>query len=93
MFIGVIIMLCTQNTISKIDQHVANKIHALRVSQGISSQKLSKEIGVSRQQLKKYEAAISRVSASRLLLISKALSKNISYFYQDISFIIWKKLR
>jgi len=79
-------MYCKKNVILTIDQRVADKIYYLRTEKGISSKKLSEEIGVSRQQLKKYETAINRVSASRLLLISKALSKNISYFYQGIKF-------
>lgn len=43
---------------------------------------IGKKIGVSTQQLRKYENAKNRISAARLSLIAKVLDKDISYFYQ-----------
>ena len=43
---------------------------------------IGKKIGVSAQQLRKYENAKNRISAARLSLIAKVLDKDISYFYQ-----------
>ena len=43
---------------------------------------IGKKIGVSAQQLPKYENAKNRISAARLSLIAKVLDKDISYFYQ-----------
>ena len=43
---------------------------------------IGKKIGVSAQQLRKYENAKNRISAARLSLIAKVLDNDISYFYQ-----------
>ena len=47
-----------------------------------NAHELAKKIGVSAQQLQKYENAKNRISAARLSLIAKVLDKDISYFYQ-----------
>lgn len=66
---------------SRIDRFIGNKILHLRESKGMTRQKLADKINVTYQQLSKYEKAIDRISVSRLVLISKALSKNVSYFF------------
>lgn len=68
----------------QIDKFIGGKIYSLRLAQGLSRGQLSKVIGVTPQQLQKYENARNRVSASRLVLIAKALGKNISYFYEGL---------
>jgi transcriptional regulator with XRE-family HTH domain len=64
--------------------HVGERIYSLRLAQGLSRQQLSKIIGVTHQQLQKYEKGRNRIYASRLLIIAKALSKNISYFVEGL---------
>ncbi len=49
----------------------------------MSQQTLGKELGVSFQQIQKYEKGASRVSAGRLFQIAKALGVTIAYFYSD----------
>jgi len=70
--------------IEEIDKFIGNKIYSLRLAKGLSRQQLSKVIGVTHQQLQKYEKGNNRISVGRLVLISKALDKNISYFYQGL---------
>ena len=70
--------------IEEIDKFIGGKIYSLRLAKGLSRQQLSKVIGVTHQQLQKYEKGINRISVGRLVLISKALDKNISYFYEGI---------
>jgi len=70
--------------IEGIDKFIGNKIYSLRLAKGLSRQQLSKVIGVTHQQLQKYEKGNNRISVGRLVLISKALDKNISYFYEGL---------
>lgn len=70
--------------IEEIDKLIGNKIYSLRLAKGLSRQQLSKVIGVTHQQLQKYEKGNNRISVGRLVLISKALHKNISYFYEGL---------
>ncbi len=70
--------------IEEIDKFIGGKIYSLRLAKGLSRQQLSKVIGVTHQQLQKYEKGSNRISVGRLVLISKALDKNISYFYEGI---------
>ena len=67
----------------QIDKYIGKRIYDLRLALGLSRHQLSKEIGVTHQQLLKYETGANRVTVSRLMLIAKALSKEVSYFYED----------
>ncbi|HJK86600.1 MAG TPA: helix-turn-helix transcriptional regulator [Candidatus Megaira endosymbiont of Nemacystus decipiens] len=71
--------------ISEVDNFVGNKIFSLRLAKGYSRQQLSDVIGVTHQQLQKYEKGTNRISVGRLVLIAKALGKDPSYFYEGIS--------
>ena len=70
--------------IAEIDKVVGNKIYSLRLGKGLSRQQLATVIGVTHQQLQKYEKGTNRISIGRLVLIAKAFGKNISYFYEGI---------
>jgi len=52
--------------LDEIDKFIGNKIYSLRLAKGLPRQELSKVIGVTHQQLQKYENGSNRVSASRL---------------------------
>ncbi len=70
--------------IEEIDKFIGGKIYSLRLAKGLSRQQLSKVIGVTHQQLQKYEKGSNRISVGRLVLIATALDKNIAYFYDGI---------
>lgn len=70
--------------IVKIDKFVGEKIYSLRLAKGLSRQQLAEAIGVTHQQLHKYEKGTNRLSVGRLVMISQALSKDISYFYDGL---------
>ena len=72
----------TNSQLDKIDKFIGNKIYSLRLAKGLSRQQLSKVIGVTHQQLQKYENGSNRISASKLALIAKALDLRIPYFYE-----------
>ena len=70
----------TQDTIKK-DQEIANKILEKRICCGFTRQDLAAKIGVTNQQLEKYEKGLNRVSVGRMYVIAKALKTPIDYFF------------
>ena len=72
-----------ENYFNNVDQIIGKKIYFLRLDNNISQAELAKKIGISAQQLQKYENAKNKISAARLALIAKVLDKDISYFYQS----------
>jgi transcriptional regulator with XRE-family HTH domain len=67
-----------------VDRHVGLRIRMRRKELGISQERLAEAIGLTFQQVQKYERAANRVSASKLWEMSRALSTNISYFYEGL---------
>jgi transcriptional regulator with XRE-family HTH domain len=65
------------------DKKLGEKIRTRRVLAGMSQDDLGKAIGVTFQQIQKYEKGTNRVSAVRLEQIAKALGESISYFQTD----------
>lgn len=68
-----------------VDEAIGLKISQLRTSQGVTRQALADLLGVTHQQLQKYERGVNRVSASRLLEIARHLNTPILYFFEDIN--------
>src|SRR3569623_1841007 len=67
-----------------IDRHVGLRIRMRRKELGISQERLAESIGLTFQQVQKYERAANRVSASKLWEMSRALHTNVSYFYDGL---------
>jgi transcriptional regulator with XRE-family HTH domain len=76
-----------QNELSKqpdpVDIHVGKRIKLRRTMLKISQDQLANEIGVTFQQVQKYESGHNRVSASRLFNIANFMTCPISYFFED----------
>lgn len=70
--------------IAEIDKFVGSKIYSLRLAKGLSRQQLAEVIGVTHQQLQKYEKGYNRISVGRLVLIAKALHTDVTHFYEGI---------
>jgi transcriptional regulator with XRE-family HTH domain len=68
-----------------VDRHVGLRIRMRRKELGISQERLAESIGLTFQQVQKYERAANRVSASKLWEMSRALSTNVSYFYEGLA--------
>jgi transcriptional regulator with XRE-family HTH domain len=62
---------------------VGVRVRLRRKELGLNQTKLAKKIGVSFQQVQKYETAANRISAGALYELSKALSVPITYFFED----------
>ncbi len=67
-----------------IDIHVGNRIRLRRTLLGMSQEKLASLLGLTFQQVQKYEKGMNRVGASRLWDISKVLETPIAFFYEDM---------
>jgi transcriptional regulator with XRE-family HTH domain len=68
-----------------VDRHVGLRIRMRRKELGISQERLAEALGLTFQQVQKYERAANRVSASKLFEIARALSANVSYFYEGLA--------
>ena len=64
------------------DKHVGNKVHMRRITMGWSQQKLGDALGLTFQQVQKYEKGTNRISASRLQRISDILQVPLEYFFE-----------
>lgn len=65
-----------------IDQHVGSRVRLRRVMLGLSQEKLGNALGVTFQQVQKYEKGSNRIGASRLQAISKLLDAPPSFFFE-----------
>jgi transcriptional regulator with XRE-family HTH domain len=68
-----------------IDVHVGKRIRLRRTLLGISQTSLADAIGITFQQVQKYEKGSNRVSSSRLMDIANALDVELPYFFQEMS--------
>ena len=67
-----------------IDVHVGNRVRMRRMLIGMSQEKLGDQLGLTFQQVQKYEKGSNRVSASRLFRMAQILGVNIQFFYDDM---------
>jgi transcriptional regulator with XRE-family HTH domain len=67
-----------------IDKHVGARLRLRRTLMGLSQTELAKAVGLTFQQVQKYESGANRISASRLYHISEALDVPVSFFFDDM---------
>ncbi|NJO34904.1 MAG: helix-turn-helix transcriptional regulator, partial [Rhodospirillales bacterium] len=68
-----------------IDVHVGSRIRLRRTLLGISQERLADAIGLTFQQVQKYEKGANRVSSSRLVDLANALDVAVPYFFDEMS--------
>ena len=69
---------------SPIDVHVESRIRLRRTLVGVSLEALGDALGLTYQQVQKYERGANRVGASRLFDLSRVLDVPISFFFEDM---------
>ncbi len=69
---------------SPIDVHVGSRVRLRRTLLGMSQEKLGEAIGLTFQQVQKYERGMNRISASKLWRLSNVLDVPVSYFFDDL---------
>ena len=66
-----------------VDVHVGSRVRLRRNMLGLSQEKLGEAIGLTFQQVQKYERGANRIGASRLHELSEVLGVPVSFFYDD----------
>jgi transcriptional regulator with XRE-family HTH domain len=68
-----------------VDVHVGARLRLRRTLLGMSQEKLGEAIGLTFQQVQKYERGVNRVGASRLYELSRVLDVPVSFFFEDFA--------
>ncbi len=69
---------------NSIDIHVGSRVRLRRVLLGLNQGKLGKAVGVTFQQIQKYERGANRISASRLYAMSRVFDVPVAFFFEDM---------
>ena len=75
----------TRRIPNPIDVHVGNRVRMRRMLIGLSQEKLGERLGLTFQQVQKYEKGSNRVSASRLYQMSQILGVPVQFFFDDVT--------
>jgi transcriptional regulator with XRE-family HTH domain len=67
-----------------IDIHVGSRVRFRRMLLGMSQEKLGERLGLTFQQVQKYEKGINRIGASRLFDLAQVLGVSVQFFYEEI---------
>jgi len=67
-----------------IDVHVGSRVRLRRMLLGMSQEELGSQLGLTFQQVQKYERGANRIGASRLYKISRILEVPVSFFFDDM---------
>lgn len=67
-----------------LERRIGLKIRQRRLELGLTQQDLADKLGLSYQQVQKYETGLNRISAGRLLLVSKILLTRLDYFFDSL---------
>ena len=68
----------------EINKNIGKRIRFCRLNEGMTISQLGKILGVSTQQVQKYETGKNKVSTDKLIVIAKTLNVDMSYFYRDL---------
>ena len=66
-----------------VDVHVGARVRLRRMLLGMSQEKLGEHLGLTFQQIQKYEKGINRIGASRLFDLSQVLGVPVQFFYEE----------
>jgi transcriptional regulator with XRE-family HTH domain len=66
-----------------IDAHVGSRVRLRRMLLGMSQEKLGERLGLTFQQVQKYEKGVNRIGASRLFDLAQILGVPVQFFYED----------
>ena len=75
-------MAPTKKAPNPIDRHVGSRVRMRRMLVGMSQEKLGEHLGLTFQQVQKYEKGTNRIGASRLHRIANVLGVPVEFFYE-----------
>jgi transcriptional regulator with XRE-family HTH domain len=67
-----------------VDRHIGSRVRTRRIMLGMSQEKLAEALGLTFQQVQKYEKGTNRIGASRLLHIASILDVSIEFFFDGL---------
>lgn len=67
-----------------IDRHIGQRVKEVRLLKGFSQQELGNELGLTFQQIQKYENGKNRISSSKLFCISRVFDIPITFFFEGL---------
>lgn len=67
---------------SPVDRHVGSRVRLRRITVGMSQERLGEALGVTFQQVQKYEKGTNRISMSRMQNIAQVLGASVSFFLE-----------
>lgn len=68
--------------IEGVEKYIAFRLRLMRSQKRLTRKVLAKVINVTDQQFRKYENGVDRISIGKLLMLSKVLGVDLSYFYR-----------
>ncbi len=74
-----------KKTPNPIDVHVGSRVRLRRMLVGMSQEKLGEKLGLTFQQIQKYEKGANRIGASRLFQIAQILGVPVQFFFDDMA--------
>lgn len=77
--------LTDERTANAVDRRVGQRLRTRRLEIGMSQERLAEILGITFQQIQKYEKGVNRIAASRLFDISSALDLPIARFFEGLS--------
>jgi transcriptional regulator with XRE-family HTH domain len=66
-----------------VDTHVGSRVRLRRMLLGMSQERLGESMGLTFQQVQKYEKGVNRIGASRLFQISRILDVPVQFFFEE----------
>lgn len=70
-----------------VDAHVGSRVRLRRMLLGMSQERLGESMGLTFQQVQKYEKGVNRIGASRLFQISKILDVPVQFFFEEAPYV------
>lgn len=70
--------------IQGLEKQIGHRLRQRRLELGLTQQELGDKLGLSYQQVQKYETGLNRISAGRLYLVAKYLSADLNYFFEPV---------
>jgi transcriptional regulator with XRE-family HTH domain len=68
-----------------VDEHVGGRVRLRRMLLGMSQEKLGECLGLTFQQVQKYEKGVNRIGASRLFDLAQVLGVPVQFFYDELT--------
>ncbi len=75
--------MASKKSPNPIDIHVGSRVRLRRMMLGMSQEKLGEHLGITFQQIQKYEKGTNRIGASRLQAIARVLNVPVAFFFED----------